>query len=74
MTVVRDSRRVVRASAGGWPLLPPQPDRGRPSLPPVPPYSGPVPFGPVDELVAVAAALNTPGAPAVYADCRASRL
>ncbi len=64
MTVVRDSRGVMRAASGGvagWALIPSQePDGGWPLLP----------AEPVDDLVAIAAALNAPG-DVVYVDRRA---
>ncbi|WP_326655677.1 hypothetical protein [Streptomyces sp. NBC_01750] len=89
MTVVRDSRGVVRGTGGtaGWALVPAQPPEGGwPLLPPAEPVEpsteppaaklpvqvGPLPFGPVEELLAVVAALNTAD-DVVYVDRRAER-
>ncbi|WP_438297860.1 hypothetical protein [Streptomyces sp. HUAS TT7] len=70
MTVVRDSRGVSRGVGGvaGWAVLPEQPADGWAVLPaPVvesaaalepAPVPAPVPVPPVDDLVALAAALN----------------
>lgn len=84
MTVVRDSRGVTRAAGHiGWPLLPSQPAEGWPLVPsdgPAGPVAETVPLVqraestacPVDDLVAVAAALND-GDRIVYIDRRTDR-
>lgn len=85
MTVVRDSQGVMRGTGGaaGWALVPAEPEGGWPLLPPVemaepetpaafaelPAQIGPVPFGPVEDFVAVVAALNTAD-DVVYTDRR----
>lgn len=71
MTVVGTSHGVVRAAGhAGWPLLPTLP---KPTAPDVEPTAAPErsapPAQPVDDLVALAAALNGPGR-LVYVDWR----
>lgn len=86
MTVVRDSHGVVRAAGHvGWPLLPSQPEEGWPLVPsaePAEPVAEPTPLVrcadpaaalPVDDLVAVAAALNDGPGRIVYVDRRPDR-